>query len=106
VTIQSAEADSPKMMPAVSARKANEIPGETAKRTDSGYLLPSTSGNIEKTTPNMATEPSIVHNSLIFGLRPESMIRTAASKGTSTAIRGFDEKYASISPDVCSVTFI
>jgi len=96
VRIHNTDAEIPNIIPAVSTRNANEMPGDIATRDISGYLPLSTSGNIENITPHMVMEPRIVQNSRIFGQRDENTIRIAARTGTSNAIRGFIENNVSI----------
>jgi hypothetical protein len=103
VIIHNSEAERPNIIPAVSTRKAKEIPGDISRRAISGYLPLSTSGNIENIMANIVIEAAIVQNSRIFGPRDESKIRITARTGTSTAIRGLIEKNVSIK---CPYSFL
>jgi hypothetical protein len=103
VIIHNTDADSPNIIPAVSTRSANEMPGDISRRAISGYFPPRTSGNMENIVPNIAIEAMIVQNSRILGQRDESTIRITAMIGTSTAIRGLIEKNVSINVPIPSL---
>ena len=96
VRIQRAEAERPKMMPAESARRAKEMPGEIVSTVISGYLPASTLGSMDSVMANLATAANIVHDSRMLGNRLENIIKTAATRETTTAANGINEKYVSI----------
>jgi hypothetical protein len=102
VTIHNAEADRPKMIPAVSTVRAKEIPGDIFRRDICGYRLAKISGNIENMTPNIKIDAAMDQNSLIFGQRDERIMRITPIAGTNTAINGLNEKNISMtSPLIC-----
>ncbi|MFC1865486.1 hypothetical protein ACFLYB_02070 [Chloroflexota bacterium] len=90
------EADKPKIIPTVSTRRVNDIPGERLRSDISGYLPESTSGSMEKTKLHIDTAAIIVQDSRIFGLREEITISAAANIGISTANKGLQESNISI----------
>ena len=75
---------------------ASDMPGEMVNREILGYLEVSTLGSIDIMIANLAMDANIVHDSRIFGHRPDIAIRIAASSETSTDANGISEKNVSM----------